>query len=71
MPGSPPRLPFVQAAGLATTVRQINVLLREIHGVPLPEIGHNIANVSASSRGLAVHARRGRHWRILIRAWPT
>ncbi|HUW97943.1 MAG TPA: MlaD family protein [Acidiferrobacter sp.] len=45
--GHPPQIPMVASAGIDETVKQINAVMRQIHGMRLPEIARNIHTLTA------------------------
>ncbi|MHB1321355.1 MAG: PqiB family protein [Acidithiobacillus ferrivorans] len=46
IPGNPPRIPMVSAAGINHTIRQIDAILRQIHALPLEKIAENVNNLT-------------------------
>ncbi|MFA7495335.1 MAG: MlaD family protein [Acidithiobacillus sp.] len=59
IPGNPPRIPMVSAAGIEDTIHQLDAILQQIHALPLEQIAENVhhltQNLSALSGSANTH----------------
>ncbi|MEY2342157.1 intermembrane transport protein PqiB [Acidithiobacillus sp. IBUN Pt1247-S3] len=55
--GNPPQIPFAQGGSLASTLAQVDGILREIHALPLAEIAKNL---QVTTRQIAALSQSGK-----------